>query len=45
MIKLDQATLNRIESGIGNPTIETPHRIADGLSIDVAELFVVDYSA
>ena len=44
MIELDRVTLSRIESGIGNPTIETLQRIADGLSIDVAELFVADRS-
>ena len=39
MIELDRATLSRIESGIGNPTMETLERIAEGLEVDVADLF------
>ena len=44
MINLDRVTLNRIESGVGNPTVETLQRIADGLEVDVATFFnaVVD---
>ena len=39
MIELDRVTLNRIESGVGNPTVETLQRIADGLEVDVAKFF------
>ena len=39
MIELDRVTLNRIESGVGNPTVETLQRIADGLEVDVATFF------
>ena len=44
MIELDRVTLSRIESGIGNPTIETLHRIADGLGVDIAEFVIVESS-
>ncbi len=36
---LDRPTLNAIESGTGNPTFETLCRIAEGLGVDVGELF------
>lgn len=39
MIGLDRVTLNRIERGEGNPTLETLIRISDGLDIDVAVFF------
>ena len=39
MIELDRVTLNRIESGMGNPTIGTLQRIAEGLEVGVADLF------
>ena len=41
MIELDRVTLSRIENGIGNPTIETLQRIADGLGIDIADFMAV----
>lgn len=36
---LDRPTLNSIESGNGNPTIETLCRIAEGLGVELGELF------
>lgn len=36
---LDRVTLNRIESGTGNPTLETLIRIAQGLDVDLEDLF------
>lgn len=42
MIDLDRVTLCRIENGIGNPTLETLQRIADGLGVEVADLFLHD---
>lgn len=36
---VDRSTLNAIESGKGNPEIETLVRIANGLDIDFDELF------
>lgn len=38
MLELDRVTLNRIESGGGNPTLETLERIASGLGLSLAEL-------
>ena len=38
MIELDRVTLNRIESGQGNPTLGTLERIAEGLDIEIQEL-------
>lgn len=38
MIGLDRVTLNKIESGCGNPTIKTLERIAEGLDIEIQEL-------
>lgn len=43
MIELDRVTLNRIESGIGNPTLETLQRIADGLEVDVSTFFNIAF--
>ena len=42
MIELDRVTLDRIESGIGNPTIDTLQRIADGLGVEIANFFITD---
>lgn len=39
MIGLDRVTLNRIERGEGNPTLETLIRIADGLDVDATTFF------
>lgn len=39
MIGLDRVTLNRIERGEGNPTLETLIRIAEGLDVEVTALF------
>lgn len=38
-LKLDRVTLNQIESGKANPTLETLVRIAGGLDKTVEELF------
>lgn len=38
MIGLDRVTLNKIESGFGNPTIKTLGRIAVGLGVEIQEL-------
>lgn len=38
-IGLDRATLNRIEQGSGNPTIDTLQRIASGLDVPIESLF------
>lgn len=38
VLELDRVTLNRIESGNGNPTLSTLERIADGLGITLPEL-------
>lgn len=38
-LELDRVTLNQIESGTGNPTLETLVRIADGLGADIEDLF------
>ena len=37
----DRVTLNRIESGKGNPTIDTLGRIADGLDVTIEDLLTV----
>lgn len=37
---LDRVTLNQIESGKGNPTLETLIRIAGGLNRSVEDLFL-----
>jgi len=39
MIGLDRVTLNNIERGEGNPTLETLIRIADGLDVEVTVFF------
>lgn len=41
-IGLDRATLNRIEQGAGNPTIDTLQRIASGLDVPIEALFQGD---
>ena len=38
MLELDRVTLNRIESGAGNPTLATLERIASGLGLSLTEL-------
>lgn len=38
VLELDRVTLNRIESGQGNPTLSTLERIAGGLDVTVEEL-------
>ena len=38
MLELDRVTLNRIESGGGNPTLDTLERIASGLGLSLADL-------
>lgn len=38
VLELDRVTLNRIESGHGNPTLSTLERIAGGLDISIQEL-------
>lgn len=38
MLELDRVTLNRIESGTGNPTLGTLERIASGLGLSLAQL-------
>ncbi len=38
VLDLDRVTLNRIEQGIGNPTLDTLARIADGLDIPFDDL-------
>ena len=38
MLELDRVTLNRIESGSGNPTVGTLERIASGLGLSLTEL-------
>ena len=37
-LELDRVTLNKIESGTGNPTFETLLRIAGGLDVEVQDL-------
>lgn len=39
VLELDRVTLNKIESGTANPTFETLIRIANGLGVEVEELF------
>lgn len=39
VLELDRVTLNKIESGTANPTFETLVRIANGLGVEVEELF------
>lgn len=39
VLELDRVTLNRIEAGKANPTIDTLDRIAQGLDVSLAELF------
>lgn len=41
-LKFDRVTLSQIESGKGNPTLETLVRIAEGLGKSVEELFQKD---
>lgn len=38
VLELDRVTLNRIEAGKGNPTLDTLARIAQGLDISIEEL-------
>ena len=38
VLELDRVTLNRIEAGKGNPTIDTLARIAQGLYVSLEEL-------
>ena len=38
VLELDRVTLNRIEAGKGNPTLDTLARIARGLDVSVEEL-------
>ena len=38
-LELDRVTLNKIESGIGNPTLDTLMRIAAGLDVELEDLF------
>ncbi len=38
VLELDRVTLNRIESGNGNPTLDTLARIASGLDLTLEEL-------
>lgn len=45
MIGLDRVTLNKIESGCGNPTIKTLERIAEGLDTSLFEVFDYHRSA
>lgn len=40
VIELDRVTLNHIEAGTANPTLDTLSRIAEGLDVDVRELLV-----
>lgn len=39
VLGMDRVTLNRIEQGRGNPTLDTLQRIADGLDVPIEELF------
>ena len=41
VLELDRVTLNRIESGHGNPTLDTLERIAAGLGLPVSELLEI----
>jgi transcriptional regulator with XRE-family HTH domain len=38
VLELDRVTLNRIEAGKANPTIDTLARIAEGLGVSITEL-------
>ena len=38
VLEIDRVTLNRIESGKGNPTLGTLERIAEGLDLTLEEL-------
>ena len=38
VLELDRVTLNRLESGQGNPTLSTLERIAEGLDITLETL-------
>ena len=38
VLELDRVTLNRIESGQGNPTLGTLERIAGGLDLSLPDL-------
>lgn len=38
VLELDRVTLNRIEAGKANPTMDTLARIAQGLDVSVEEL-------
>ncbi len=39
IIHCDRSTLTRLENGIGNPTIRSLERIAQGLGVSPEELF------
>ena len=41
VLELDRVTLNRIEAGVGNPTLGTLERIADGLEISLVDLLSI----
>lgn len=41
VLELDRVTLNRIESGKGNPTLGTLERIAEGLDLTLTELLEI----
>lgn len=40
MLDLDRVTLSRIEAGAANPTVETLVRIAEGLDVELEDLFL-----
>lgn len=40
MLDLDRVTLNRIEAGTANPTVETLAGIAEGLDVELEDLFL-----
>ena len=45
VLELDRVTLNRIESGKGNPTLSTLERIAEGLDITLESLLAAQRHA
>ena len=42
-VNIEDSALRRIESGRTNPTIKTLLRIAEGLEVDLLELFRYDF--
>lgn len=44
MIGMDHATLSKIENGILNPSLNTLSKIAEGLGVELFELFDVPRS-